>query len=351
MIYGRCAASPCATCRTRFGRATADSRRTDLQTHVYGSADTRSANRGHAEHGSAGMCVRERGHAAGRAADTRSVSGGCGVRVGGLACGGMSEAQVHAERREGVAVLTVSDPARRNALSAALSLELADAVEACEADETVSAVVITGEPPAFCAGADLSLLAAGSTPAEREEGLRAIYAGFLAVANCALPTIAAVDGPAVGAGLNLALACDVRLAGPAARFDARFLRLGLHPGGGMTWMVQRAVGPQTAAALALFGDVVGAEEAERIGLVYRVVDGDVVAAAVALAARTTTAPRELVITTKRTMRRTAALGEHADAVAAELGPQVESLSSPAFAERLATARRQRGSIVGPAGSH
>jgi len=250
-------------------------------------------------------------------------------------------AEVRVDRSDGVAVLTVSDPARRNALSPELSAELAGAVAACEQDEGVNAVVVTGEPPGFCAGADLSLLGAGTTTEDRERGLRAIYAGFLAVAACKLPTVAAVDGPAVGAGLNLALACDVRLAGPSARFDARFLKLGLHPGGGMTWLVQRAVGPQTAAAMALFGTVLDAAEAERVGLVLRAVPGDVVAAATELAAVAAAAPRELVLATKRSMRATAGPIEHADAVQLELGPQLESIASPAFAERVAAARSRR----------
>jgi enoyl-CoA hydratase len=249
----------------------------------------------------------------------------------------MGEAKVRVSRAGGVGVLTVSDPARRNALSPALSTELAEAVNACEHDDT-TAVVISGEPPAFCAGADLSYLGAGTSPQERENGLRAIYSGFLAVANCALPTVAAVDGPAVGAGLNLALACDVRLAGPAARFDARFLKLGLHPGGGMTWMIQRAIGPQAAAAMALFGEVINAAEAHRIGLVHRVVEADVVAVAAELAARTAAAPKDVVLATKRTMRATAGPMQHQEAVELELGRQLESISSAAFAERLAAAR-------------
>lgn len=256
-------------------------------------------------------------------------------------------------REDGVAVLTVSDPARRNALSPELSTELAEAVAGCEGDEDTRAVVVTGEPPAFCAGADLSRLGAGATPDERERGLQAIYAGFLAVAACALPTVAAVDGPAVGAGLNLALACDVRLAGPTARFDARFLKLGLHPGGGMTWLVHRAVGPQAAAALALFGEVLDAVEAQRLGLVLRVVEDSgndedresgvsgVLAAAIALAKRAAAAPRELVLATKRSMRATAGPITHAEAVRLELGPQLESIGSPAFAERVAAARSRR----------
>ena len=174
---------------------------------------------------------------------------------------------VRTETTDGVAVLTLSNPERRNALNIELSAKLAAAVRAAAADDAVGAIVVTGEDPAFCAGGDLSELAAAD-PAT----LHTVYAGFLAVADCPLPTIAAVNGAAVGAGLNLALACDLRLAGPRARFDARFLPLGLHPGGGYTWMAQRVLGAQGAAALTLFGEVVDAAEAARIGLVHRVAD-------------------------------------------------------------------------------
>ena len=239
------------------------------------------------------------------------------------------------ENRGCVAVLTVSDPARRNALSFELSDQLAQAVTACECDESVHAVVITGAPPAFCAGADLdALTAAGQTGSSAD--LHRIYAGFLAVANSALPTIAAVNGPAVGAGLNLALACDLRLAGPGALFDARFLRLGIHPGGGMTWLAQRAAGTQTAAAMTLFGEPLDAAAAVRTGLAYRMIEvaGDprsstahetVVAAAVDLAGRAAAAPRDLVIATKAALRATATMSDHTDAVTYELTPQLATL--------------------------
>jgi len=226
-------------------------------------------------------------------------------------------------------VITVSDPARRNAMAADLAGQLVEAVRAAERDEGVGAVVVTGEPPAFCAGADLSQLGAS-----KEDGLRTIYQGFLAVAQCTLPTIAAVNGAAVGAGVNLALACDLRLAGPKARFDSRFLQLGLHPGGGYTWMAHRVLGPQGAAAVTLFGENLGAEEAERAGLVWRAVD-DPLTTAVELAGRAADAPRDLVITTKRTMRVTASQANQLDAVELEIRAQVASLESPAFAERLA----------------
>lgn len=236
---------------------------------------------------------------------------------------------VHTEITDRVAVLTLSHPERRNAMNIELSAKLVDAVTAATSDDAVGAIVITGEDPAFCAGGDLAELAKAD-PAT----LHTVYAGFLAIAQCPLPTIAAVNGAAVGAGLNLALACDLRLAGPRARFDARFLQLGLHPGGGYTWMLQRLVGPQTAAAITLFGEVVDAGEAERIGLVHRVAD-DVVAAAVELAGRAAAAPRDLVVTTKATMRLTAGSTSHADAVEMEVRAQAESVRSEQFQQRLA----------------
>ena len=125
-----------------------------------------------------------------------------------------------------VAVLTLNDPERRNALSLDLNQELNSALDTLEEDSETGAVVLTGAGKAFCAGADLSQLGAS-----RREGLLNIYEGFLRVARSPLPTVAAVNGAAVGAGMNLALACDLRIAGASARFDTRFLDLGIHPGG------------------------------------------------------------------------------------------------------------------------
>jgi enoyl-CoA hydratase len=242
-----------------------------------------------------------------------------------------------------VALITVNDPDRRNAFTAEMSALLRAAVERAEADPEVHAVVVTGAGKAFCAGADLSALGAAGDAAA-ESGLMQIYDGFMAVGNCTLPTIAAVNGPAVGAGLNLALAADVRIAGPAALFDARFQKLGLHPGGGATWMLQRAVGPQAARAALLFGMRFDAESAVRHGLALSVAD-DPVAAAAELAAGPAAAPREVVLTTKATMRATANPGsldneQHELAMRTELGPQAASIQSPEFATRLAAARRR-----------
>lgn len=263
---------------------------------------------------------------------------------------------VHVEHRGAVAVVTVSDPGHRNALTLDLSDRLARAVTECDRDESVHAIVITGTPPAFCAGGDLTALAAAGESGSASD-LHRIYAGFLSVAKASLPTIAAVNGPAVGAGLNLALACDLRLVGPGASFDARFLQLGIHPGGGMTWLAQRAVGPQITAAMTLFGEPLDAQEAVRTGLAYRLVDprpdlgpdgepggaGDprsaavheaVVAAAVQLARRAAAAPRNLLIATKAALHATARMPTHTDAVAYETAPQLASLSSLQSGGRL-----------------
>ena len=238
-----------------------------------------------------------------------------------------------------VALITINDPDRRNAVTAEISRDLRSAIEGAEDDPDVHAVIITGAGRAFCAGADLTALGAAT-----EDGLRVIYDGFLALADCSLPTIAAVNGPAVGAGLNLALAADVRIAGPRALFDPRFQKLGIHPGGGATWMLQRAVGPQVARASLLFGMRFDAGAAVRYGLALEVAD-DPVQAARDLAAGPASAPRGVVLATKASMRATANPGtvdvdQHRIAVDVEIGPQAVSIESPEFAERLAAAQRK-----------
>jgi enoyl-CoA hydratase len=239
--------------------------------------------------------------------------------------------------KDRAALITVNDPDRRNAVTAAMSAALRAAIERAEADDGVHAVIVTGAGKAFCAGADLSAL--GAAP---EDDLLRLYDGFMAVSACTLPTIAAVNGAAVGAGLNLALAADVRLAGPHAVFDSRFQSLGLHPGGGATWMLQRGVGPQVARAALLFGARFDACQAVQHGLVLGVAE-DPVAAALELAAGPTSAPRQVVLATKATMRATASPGSidsdlHDLAKRIELGPQAKSVRSPEFAQRLAAAR-------------
>ena len=232
---------------------------------------------------------------------------------------------------DGVGILTLDAPHRRNAFDLDMSDEVGEALDSLEADPGVGALVVTGRGSAFCAGADLSHLGAS-----QREGLLAIYEGFLRVARCPLPTIAAVNGPAVGAGMNLALAADVRLAGTSARFDTRFLQLGIHPGGGHTWMLRRIVGPQVASAMVLFGEVLSGPEAAECGLAWRCVeDDDLIDAAMTLARRAAAAPPELVRRTKATIAAVATIDDHPSAVERELVDQAWSVSQPAFAQRLA----------------
>ena len=239
-------------------------------------------------------------------------------------------AAVRIERRDRVAVLILDDPERRNALSGPLVDHIVSAVDELESDEAVGAIVVTGAPPAFCAGADLGDLSSSGSPSsgspsggDAGAGLRSIYEGFLRVARCTLPTVAAVNGPAVGAGLNMAMACDVRMAAESARFDSRFLALGLHPGGGGTWLLQRAIGPEATAAIALFGERLDGHRAAEIGLAWRCVpDDEVVDAAVSLAGAAAEAPRELAIRLKHTLRGWGAVDEHEEAVEAELVQQL-----------------------------
>lgn len=240
---------------------------------------------------------------------------------------------LRSEHRNGVTILTLADPARRNILSTDLCGALRVALAAAEDDETVKAIVVTGEGQAFCAGAhlgDLERAAAGDTAAVGQ-----VYAAFMAVADSPLPTIAAVNGAAVGAGLNLALACDLRIASDAALFDTRFLKLGLHPGGGCTWMLLRAVGWAAASRMLLLGDAVRGDEALRIGLVERVVASEIlVDAAVELGASLATVPRELLLRTKATLR-SAAVTDHHSTFARETSEQLWSLSEPGFADSIA----------------
>lgn len=232
---------------------------------------------------------------------------------------------------DGVALLTLDDPERRNALNLDLVGEIVAAFDALEADDDVGAVVITGAPPAFCAGANL-----GNLSGAEEGGFRQIYEGFLRVGRSPLPTVAAINGAAVGAGMNLALVCDVRIAARRAKFDTRFLDLGLHPGGGHTWMLQRAVGPQAASAMVLFGQVLDGEAAQRAGLVWRCVDDDALLdEAVALASRAASMPRELSRRAKQTLAAMPAVETHDAAVDLELEAQAWSAQQPFFAERLA----------------
>ena len=226
-----------------------------------------------------------------------------------------------------VAVVTLNDGDRANTISSALNAALIDALDGLEARDDVGAVVVTGAGRAFCAGADLDDLAA----CRDEETLRGIYSGFLRLASSPLPTVAAVNGAAVGAGLNMALACAVIVAGASARFDTRFLQIGLHPGGGNTWRLRRITDLQTTMALVVFGEVVDGARAAEVGLAWACVpDDELLAAARTIAGRAAAGPPELVRRMKATVQATDAVTTSEQAVDLEVGPQLWSFGQPAF---------------------
>ncbi len=201
------------------------------------------------------------------------------------------------ERVEGVLRLTLNRPGRLNALDDELLDALGVALEVARDDDAVRCVLLTGAGRGFCAGADLS----GETPLGEDGGasvrrrLRTQYAPIiLGIRELEKPVVAAVNGVAAGAGMSLALACDLRVCAESASFIQAFVRIGLVPDAGSTFFLPRLVGPARAAELAMLGDAVAAAQALRMGLVNRVVPDDaLLAEAGALAERLARGPRSV----------------------------------------------------------
>lgn len=251
----------------------------------------------------------------------------------------MSKVTLETGEHPGVRVLTLNDPDRRNALGPQLRDDLAAAVAGVATDPDARALVVTGAGTAFCAGADLpAVFGQPKRPqSEIRRDLQRFYRSFLAVGELPIPTVAAVQGPAVGAGLNLAMCCDLRLAGAEATFAATFSRIGLHPGGGCTYFLVRALGRQRAMAVLLHGATLSAAEAAAAGLVLEVVD-DPLASATALAARYADLEPELV----RDIKRAVQLADQAGFAATlefESWAQASSATGRRIAEVVARLRR------------
>jgi enoyl-CoA hydratase len=175
---------------------------------------------------------------------------------------------------DGVAVLTLDNPDQRNAMSDQMTASWVAAVDELAADRSVRVVVVTGEGTAFCSGGNTSWIA--SEPDATVDQLRtrmiAFYRAWLSIRRLEVPTIAAVNGPAIGAGLCLALACDIRYAAAGARLGAPFVKLGMHAGMAGTYLLPNVVGAAHARDLLLTGRLVDADEALRLGLVSRVIE-------------------------------------------------------------------------------
>ncbi|WP_193607396.1 enoyl-CoA hydratase/isomerase family protein [Nocardioides lijunqiniae] len=235
----------------------------------------------------------------------------------------------------GVALLVLDQPERRNAMSEEMTSSWVAAIDELAADPTVRAVVVTGEGSAFCSGGDTSWIA--GEPDATVDRLRTRMIGFyrawLSIRRLEVPTIAAINGAAIGAGLCVALACDLRYAAAGAKVGVPFVKLGMHPGMAATHLLPNVVGPAVARDLLLTGRIVEADEALRLGLVSSVHERetfleDVLATAAEVAS---TAP-----IASRLTKLALADGGHADV---ESCLQWEALAQPVT---LATADLQEG---------
>jgi enoyl-CoA hydratase len=244
---------------------------------------------------------------------------------------------------EGVVVLTLDNPGRRNAMSEAMTTAWVAAVDELAVDRSVRVVVVTGEGSAFCSGGDTSWIASepDATVADLRRRMLPFYRAWLSIRRLEVPTIAAVNGHAVGAGLCLALACDLRYAAAGAKLGVPFVRLGMHPGMAATWLLPEAIGHAHARDLLLTGRMVDADEALRLGLVSRVLDDatfhdEVLRVATGVAA---TAPVPSRLTTLALRD-----GGHADVEAAlqwEALAQPVTLATADLQEGIAAAREKR----------
>lgn len=218
------------------------------------------------------------------------------------------EPRVLVEVADRIGTLTLNRPERLNAFFGAMRDELAEGLEELGRRDDVRVVVVTGRGRAFCAGADVAYMADLVAAGAWEEANALVEAGrrvITAVVGMPKPVIGAINGPAAGGGANLALACDLRIASERASIGQTFNRIGLHPDWGGTWLVPRLVGPARAAELFFLAEMVEAREAERIGLVNRVVPHEALAEETrAWAERLAAKPALSLALAKEALRRT-----------------------------------------------
>lgn len=198
------------------------------------------------------------------------------------------------ERDGAVAIVRLDRPHRKNAFSVGMSERLVEICEEIDADDTVGAAVICGAGGSFCAGADRAILDGVAVDPVRDDlfsTLGGVYQAFMRVGTLRAPTVSAVRGAAVGAGLNLALATDLRIVATEVRLIAGFLHIGIHPGGGHFKLLERLAGREAAAAITVFGEEIDGPAAVRLGIAWRECpDEQVESTAVELARRAAVDP-------------------------------------------------------------
>src|SRR5688572_23094190 len=186
----------------------------------------------------------------------------------------MTYEHIQVAEGDGIVTITLNRPERLNAFIGHMRRDLAEALEHAASDRSARVVVITGAGRAFCAGGDIAFMAELMQRRDAEEFSRILGAGrrvILAIRQMTKPVIAAINGPASGAGCNLALACDLRIAANTATFSQSFLKVGLHPDWGGTFFLPRLVTPNKACELFFLGEVIDAEESLRLGIVNQIV--------------------------------------------------------------------------------
>ena len=212
---------------------------------------------------------------------------------------------IRTEIADGVGTITLDRPDALNALTIPMKLELLAAFRSVGRDRSVRAVVLTGSGRAFCAGQDLKERLAPDAPPLTEEVRERYNPIIRAMRDLDQPIVGAINGVAAGAGASLAFACDLRVAADTASFALAFGRIGLVPDSGATWFLPRLVGPAKAAELALLAEPLSAADAERFGLVARVVPAsDVMSEARAIAARLVSLAPQALALTKHALDRT-----------------------------------------------
>lgn len=208
---------------------------------------------------------------------------------------------------DGVAQIVLNRPDRGNGVVPEMAADLIDALNRLEADHDVRVLVLTGAGKQFCAGADLiefrRFLAEDHAAAQEPYNARVLWPVTQRLVSSRMPVIAAINGGATAGGLDLALACDIRMASTTAKMGETYIKLGLNPGNGGTYFLPRLVGSGMAAEMALTGDIIDAERALAIGLVNHVVEPEALLPdAVALAARIAERPRLAIEATKQQLR-------------------------------------------------
>ena len=240
------------------------------------------------------------------------------------------------ERAGAIATITLNRPEARNALDLVMRGELLTALDEVEADPQARVVVLTGAGGHFCAGGDVKTMRTKRhTAAEGRQRVESLNRMVLRLVDFPRPTIAQVDGFAVGAGCNLALCCDLIVAADRARFGEVFGKIGLVPDGGGTWLLSRVVGLARAKELIFTADIVEAAEAQRIGLVNRVVKAADLSAETRRIAERIAAGPPLALRLAKQMVNRAATSDLASALDAEAGAQAIAITSDDHQEGLA----------------